>query len=418
MNISFTGVAAYDGTTWDGAELLCEEKYGGLFRGVGPAGKYFPAYGSAISAWVIVLCGLHMLFFWVHDSTFLKLIAAMFFVNGWSSFGYHAFEDEMCGSIDKLSMLCAVWLVAGFCLDELFESWLSTGDAIASIGSNPVLRRLVLVMPAFPTGPRSDDGADRRPGWSVATPPARQVARGLRSLLAGVGWALSTSVLWFAMAKEIAFPDQNVFILLFALPLIASLAVALLLQRRARMGLVTNSFLSAELEAYGRRRFILGVCLMIVGVICWVGTEQACDSVAFFRWFPGHAVWHVTMAFGMLNALIFAALLRANNFGSTPVFRVDGPSRLANCYFSALPAFAFRPSFDPTNLPLASQRPHADEPRADRGASLRLTKNGPLPTESADVECGRPSPSTEQCIDPLPPRQSAQAQLPSTSFRL
>ena len=97
-------------------DVLCEAKYGGLFRGLQPRGEYFPEIGSVFSALFIIWCGIHMLIFWTHESIFFRFLAALFVVNGWSSFGYHYGKDPICGFIDKLSMLFTVWVVAGFIL--------------------------------------------------------------------------------------------------------------------------------------------------------------------------------------------------------------------------------------------------------------------------------------------------------------
>ena len=59
--------------------VLCEAKYGGLFRmAIYSAGAYFPEVGSVISAVFIIWCGVHMMIFWTHESVFLRLLSAMF----------------------------------------------------------------------------------------------------------------------------------------------------------------------------------------------------------------------------------------------------------------------------------------------------------------------------------------------------
>jgi hypothetical protein len=89
----------------------------------------------------------------------------------------------------------------------------------------------------------------------------------------------------------------------------------------------------------GRRRFVVGCSIAFVGAIAWILTENLCDRPdtvgRFFRWFPGHFVWHSTMAFGMNQALLFAAVLRASNF-RTRVYVYTG-----NWYFWVLPSIKY-----------------------------------------------------------------------------
>lgn len=95
----------------------------------------------------------------------------------------------------------------------------------------------------------------------------------------------------------------------------------------------------AVLQDYSIERLWFGVRLMIVGAGSWVSTrlqctphayyhvthapcrhlpvgalqgltESYCDESAFFRWFPGHVLWHVCMSVGLTHALIFAIMLR------------------------------------------------------------------------------------------------------------
>lgn len=86
---------------------FCEAKFGGLFRasaacpgGVCPRGVYLPEWGSMVSAAFIVYCGMHMLYFWVHDAAMLRLIATMFCCNGVASFFYHMTNLRTWGETD------------------------------------------------------------------------------------------------------------------------------------------------------------------------------------------------------------------------------------------------------------------------------------------------------------------------------
>ena len=75
------------------------------------------------------------------------------------------------------------------------------------------------------------------------------------------------------------------------------------------------------------------------GAGAWIVTENLCDRTDtigyFFRWFPGHFLWHTTVAYGMTNALLLAGVLRADNFRPRVYIRMD------NCYFFLLPRLKF-----------------------------------------------------------------------------
>ena len=90
----------------------CEGKYGGLFYGgisESPS-NHLPERSSVASAPVVLLCGLHMLFMWRHDSGLLHLISTLFAVNGFSAFLAHYFGTTSWHQMDAKSMLLAVWL--------------------------------------------------------------------------------------------------------------------------------------------------------------------------------------------------------------------------------------------------------------------------------------------------------------------
>ena len=190
-------------------QLQCEEKYGGLFRGVGPAGSYFPAWGSSISSFVMIWCGCHMIMFWVHDSALMKVVGAMFFVNGWSAFGAHTFNNALCGAVDKLSMLFTVWLVAGFCFEELIEASSAYDSSTKYFASCSFMKWYDgLLMPL--AGVREVSGKES----SKAAVKATAERSFNRSFFTGGLWCGCCSLLWWAVGKEIDAPDQGFFIMM------------------------------------------------------------------------------------------------------------------------------------------------------------------------------------------------------------
>ena len=294
-------------------EPMCEGRYGGLFRGVhSTAGLYYPEYGSSFSALVICWVGLHMLLFWGHDSALLHAVAANIFVNGWASLGYHWTNGVTVGLIDKFSMLLTAWLVAGVCFDELTEVWFS------------------------------------RSAGTVAQ--AVRHRRLLRNGLRGSFWCFSMSIMWIVLGLEAERRRPGLFEATFAVPLIFSLVVGLVTMQP--LGQLEG--VRPEDERRARGRFFVGVGVALTGVTCWLACEQLCDSATFFRWFPGHVVWHVTMSWGLMHTLIWGAVLRANNFRALVRFYepppISAPSLsgefgqwLGARYFLLMPAFDFTP---------------------------------------------------------------------------
>ena len=152
-------------------ELLvqfCEAKFGGLFRSGGPLprGVYLPEWGSMISATFIIYCGMHLLYFWVHDSAMLRLIAAMFCVNGISSFFYHMTNLKSWGETDGNSMLFLVWAVVAYMWDEFIETW---AVQVRPLHPNPKPNPKPNPDPDSNPNPKPNPGDVGRTGPSVAT---------------------------------------------------------------------------------------------------------------------------------------------------------------------------------------------------------------------------------------------------------
>ena len=104
-----------------------------------------------------------------------------------------------------------------------------------------------------------------------------------------------------------------------------------------------------------------------VGALAWALTENLCDRPdtvgRVFRWFPGHALWHATVAYGLTMALLFACGLRADSFRTRVYIRTD------NWYFTLLP----RLSLDAARgivTPLEEQTPEPTRARDTAHAPL------------------------------------------------
>ena len=79
---------------------------------------HFPEIGSVITTPFILWAGLHMIFFWRHDSSLLHVLSALFVVNG-ARHSLRTTPIMAWHSVDAKSMLLAVWLGCGFLLSEL-----------------------------------------------------------------------------------------------------------------------------------------------------------------------------------------------------------------------------------------------------------------------------------------------------------
>ena len=84
-----------------------------------PLGIYLPEHLNAYTGCFIMWCGLHMLLFWQHDDLALKVVAALFCVNGGASFLYHFTGYDSALAVDGFTMMQAVWLTTGVVLEEL-----------------------------------------------------------------------------------------------------------------------------------------------------------------------------------------------------------------------------------------------------------------------------------------------------------
>ena len=360
----FTAVSAYLNLYLTAAEIqampstelcinFCEVKWGGIFRGMKPRhtpGVYLPEWGSMCSAVFILYCGLHMLIFWMHDSGFLKLVATMFCVNGFSSFFFHMTALPSWGDMDGNSMLLLVWMCAAFMWDEFMET-------MSQQSLHPEWTfRARSVMPHF--------------YWRVFS----------RRVLSALIWVFFIGFAWLMMFRPAGafstfgfFKRQNAHAIAVAVPLIfMSILAALLtcIRRNARAarrdalkansssarggdgtgggpsGGVGNSvdilgeYIDPKVMAGASMRLWFGLALCAASATAWVATEQLCDTVDFFKLFPGHVIWHIGMTLGLVNCMVYPALLRSDNFRQSPFFATS-PDCLGKLYFALLPGLVF-----------------------------------------------------------------------------
>jgi len=317
---------------------FCEAKWGGLFRGQQEKGIYLPEIGSCISAVGIIVMGSHMLIFWIHPSGFLRLISTTFVINGISSFMYHYTNLRSWAHADGMSMLFIAWMISAY----IFEEAIQIVDYDRLYIRKSLFSRFIIA--CF--------------------------------------WCLSCGYTWWMIAGAPVngklYVDK-IFEIMFIIPLTISIGMTLGMMKyyqRSRL-----PYLSDQVEKMARIRFLFGVVIIIIGASSWIITEQFCDKIDFFKLFPGHLLWHIISAWGMLNCLFYAALLRADDFSMRVSINTGSITvseqcscrsilyllyvscnfeslktawiRCSNVYFMILPAFQFYTyhSFINTNSP-------------------------------------------------------------------
>ena len=145
---------------------------------------------------------------------------------------------------------------------------------------------------------------------------ARRQRTLLRNVLRGGFWCGAMSTMWTVLSIEVQHRQEGVFVVCFAMPLLLSLTIGLYTMRTRTV----DAFLIDPVARKARARFQVGVSAALVGALCWLFGELLCDEFAFFRWFPGHVVWHVSMSWGLMQTLIYGTMLRANNHNAHPRF--------------------------------------------------------------------------------------------------
>lgn len=257
----------------------CEGKYGGLFYGgvSNTPQNHLPERSSTYSAPFILLCGLHMLFFWRHDSGLIHLISALFALNGVAAFLAHYYALTMWHNVDSKTMLLAVWLAYSMVFSELVENLFRMANATHR-------------------------------SWRVC-----------RDLVTASNWLFCVCSFYWITESNATFGANEygryVGALGTAVPLALCVVAGFL---HVLCGCGKSDSMTGKMYRRARFRFFYGVGVASFGCAMWIFTERSCDQTDamgyFFRWFPGHFVWHVTCAYGMSNAMLFAAALRADNF--------------------------------------------------------------------------------------------------------
>ena len=336
---------------------FCEGKYGGLaMGGAEPLGVHLPEHLNSWSGIFIAWCGLHMLLFNQHDDLTLKLVAALFCLNGAASFLYHWTGYDSALAIDGYLMMNAVWLTTGFVLENLTSHMVdgpAPWDGMCHKGF--IMRRIIrtIYWVAVTCVPALFLLALERP-WRAYVGNISPwflgafIAPLVLMLVVNVVLMLSGA---HARAGRTRSPPRNQPWLRDALPGSPSgralrpscrLPTAFILTCTRTRPRVATTHLLAAIEDAGfehypsfeaglrtfsaaRSRFFWGLTLVLLGVGAWLLSEGLCDQFDAFKVFPGHALFHVLMALGLTNCIIYPATLRARTYGAHVKLLIDSP---------------------------------------------------------------------------------------------
>eukprot|EP00808_Paulinella_micropora_P008046 g38898.t1 len=112
----------------------------------------------------------------------------------------------------------------------------------------------------------------------------------------------------------------------------------------------------------GARRVVYrekwGVALGLVGTAIRFLTENLCDSSVFFRWLPGHGIFHLLLATGLNNYLLLVVHTLAHTQNMLASVTFSHPSSLWSICYCMFPSLDWQPLVRPKPLPLLV----ADEP--------------------------------------------------------
>ena len=315
----------------------CEARYGGLFRGLQPAGQYLPEIGSTASSLFIIFVGLHMLLAWRMDAQMVTFIAACFVVNGWAALLSHASGMAEAAIIDRWSLLATSWAACAFMLDEIAEA---------------IFVRPGVLSDAHGRAVEADTCCSPRVEWPAG-----------RTLVRAAGWIICLSVTWLLIAQDAISHSQEKVVQWTAVPLAMSIVgglVTMALRERIESSCSRADPCSSADWQWARRRFRLGMWVGLTGVLLESLGSAYCDQSDFWRAFPSHALWHVGMSWGLMQCMIYGALLRLDKLnvrahitghvflpGGSVVVTSDEEGATYPCMRVAYAVyFAFFPAFD------------------------------------------------------------------------
>jgi hypothetical protein len=340
---------------------FCESSYGGMFYHDGEA-----EIGNSITSFAMVYVAGHMLMAWDVDALMIKLIAALFATNCVGSFGYHGFKNARLGRLDFDTMLFAAWLGFIFFVEELVDNLVQQrikrwdDEIVAPVKRRNNMRWVRLGMslvwsvcalnifyflvdaPGVTMSMKEDihyfnvsaepqeftlDNSKPVPGWTIRSKD------GLTEVTRPAGT--------YQIDREKEKPSWYDFV--FIAPLVGLvIGIAFMFYRK---GLLDPTLRESKSVNRGREYFLIGITCAILGVLCQVINEMLCGTHEFWKRFPGHALWHLLMSYGLMCVLVIAVVLRADNHGASVVWFIDLPSvqgnRFKRVYFRIFPGLIY-----------------------------------------------------------------------------
>merc|ERR1712032_765588 len=103
-------------------------------------------------------------------------------------------------------------------------------------------------------------------------------------------------------------------------------------------GWIDCTYLTRQIRATSVKRFFFGLGIAFLSGICWFIAEEGCHESNVFKLFPGHALFHIGLPYGLMNTMVLIVILKAPSLGKRPKF-------YTNIYFTIMPGLYFESFF-------------------------------------------------------------------------
>lgn len=235
---------------------FCEHAFGTFWSSTENS---YPEFLSSITAIWIALFGLLQLLTWDVNSNYVHLVASTFVVNGVASFATHWTGEPTWKLVDGLSMLFALALSPIFVVTCTWH-----------------LHRFI--KKRFFNASSAND-------------------RLLRLFL----WLLFPSTFWLELVGRLEGCENGIIpnYPSYLFPMMLILQVSLCIYCFQVMIHHDRKSELKWMDSGVKLRACLGTALIIIGALSWAVTETFCSPA--MRFFPGHAIWHVFVVYGVHN---------------------------------------------------------------------------------------------------------------------
>ena len=275
------------------ATPFCEGRWGGLARMlvVAEESVLLPEWTNCVTCIGMAGIGMYQLGWWTHTQPLLQLITALFVANSALSFAVHFTAQAYWRFLDGLTVVIPLWVAATLLVDHTLEAAFATDGPYSS--------------------PRSECPlSDIAVNPSLATlPPFLGPAQSLM-------WVVSVSCIGLIALLALESCDTG------KLPVVPGyFEVGCLIPCTVYVGVVVywyhwkwSAIQGTDTnKARSWKTFLFGLLSCLLGVSCWLLTEHFCNTIIIFKWFPGHAIWHLAMAYGACCVLHTAIFILAGS---------------------------------------------------------------------------------------------------------